>query len=269
MMSARSWWQRLTGAASADGSDDRGSRRRGVGPGGSAHATSAHLWFGGVGPGPWSEVSATLEVLEEPAIDRLYFWALQASFIDASGRSYGAAHTGLQYNPRHPGDRAVNWGGYGTASDVTSVLNGTRSDLPGIPGDENTRNFPWRAHVPYRFTIDRGPKGWRSTVTDLITGEATVIRELFADGDRLNGFVVWMEIFAPCDAPRTVVRWSDLEVADRSRGQVRRATSVTTNFPDQARDCLNNDSRVDEIGVLQLTNDRRTSPTGHVLILPS
>jgi hypothetical protein len=266
-MSARSWWQRLTGAGSVAG-DQHSSQHRGVGPGGSAHATSAHLWFGGLGPGPWTEVSATFEVLEEPSIDRLYFWALQASFIDASGRSYGAAHTGLQYNPRHPSNRAVNWGGYGTAADVTSVLNGTRSDLPGIAGDENTRNFAWRTGVRYRFTIDRGPRGWRSTVTDLDSGAATVIRELFADGDRLNGFVVWMEIFAPCDAPRTIVRWSDLEVADRSRGQVRRPTSVTTNFPDQARDCVNNDSRLDDIGLLQLTNDHRTSRTGQVLTLP-
>lgn len=30
-------------------------------------------------------VSATLEVLEPPTVDHLFFWALQATFVDASG----------------------------------------------------------------------------------------------------------------------------------------------------------------------------------------
>jgi hypothetical protein len=120
--------------------------------------TSAHLWFEGVPPGPWRSASATLEVVTEPSAESLYFWALQASFTDATGTVFGAAHTGLQWNPRHPGGRAVNWGGYGRAADVSSVLDGTRSDLPGIAGDENTRNFPWTAGVGYRFTIAHGER---------------------------------------------------------------------------------------------------------------
>jgi len=229
--------------------------------------TSAHLWFDDVPSGTWRSVSATLEVVAEPAATHLYFWALQASFTDDRGVSFGAAHTGLQWNPRHPGGRAVNWGGYGRAADVNSVLDGTHSSLPGIPGDENTRNYPWRPGVGYRFTIDRGEHGWRSSVTDTSTGEATAIRELYADGDRLNGFVVWMEIFAPCDAPTTIVRWSDLEVADESRGVAHQVRSLRTSFPDGPGTCTNNDSRADTSGWLQLTNDRRTARTATTLTI--
>jgi hypothetical protein len=215
-------------------------------------------------------VSATLEVVTEPTTQHLYFWALQASFGDASDTSFGSAHTGLQWNPRHPDNRAINWGGYRAAADTASVLDGSRSPLPGIAGDENTRNFGWRPGVGYRFTIARGDRGWRSTVTDLSTGEQTLIRELYAPGDRLTGFVVWMEISAPCDAAPTAVRWSDLELADDERGEHRRARSVRTSFPDGPRDCTNNDSRLDPDrgdGWLQLTNDRRTTATATTLTI--
>src|SRR5690242_12815310 len=113
----------------------------------SSGPTSAHLWFDDVPPGPWRSVSATLEVVVEPSAQHLYFWALQASFGDGNGATFGAARTGLQWNPRHPGARAVNWGGYGRTADTNSVLAGTRSALPGIAGDENTRNFSWAPGV--------------------------------------------------------------------------------------------------------------------------
>ncbi len=161
----------------------------------------------------------------------------------------------------------MNWGGYGKTADVSSVLDGTRSTLPGIEGDANTRSFPWTPGIDYQFTISRGERGWRSTVVDTSTGERTVIRELFAGGDRLNGLVVWMEIFAPCDAPATMVRWSDLAVADDARGAVHHARSLRTSFPDVDGACTNNDSRVDGSGWLQVTNDRRTARTATTLTL--
>ena len=161
----------------------------------------------------------------------------------------------------------MNWGGYGTTADVSSVLDGTHSTLPGIPGDENTRSFAWTAGVGYQFTISQGERGWRSTVVDASTGEPTVIRELFAGGDRLNGFVVWMEIFAPCDAPTTLVRWSDLAVADEARGLRHQVRSLRTSFPDVRGACTNNDSRVDDSGWLQLTNDHRTTKTAITLTI--
>ncbi|MEO6123749.1 MAG: hypothetical protein ABIR32_08555 [Ilumatobacteraceae bacterium] len=261
----RSLWSGGTRPSDPSGTNTRPApAKRPAGP------TSAHLWFGDVPPGPWRSVSATLEVLTEPTSEHLYFWALQASFTDRSNTTFGAAHTGLQWNPRHPGNRAVNWGGYRAAADVRSVLDGSRSLLPGIAGDENTRNYPWRAGTGYRFTIDRSELGWRSRVTDTTTGEPTMIRDLFAPGDQLAGFVVWMEIFAPCDAPPTVARWSDLELTDADRGAHHRIGSVRTSFPDAPGNCTNNDSRRDPDrpdGWLQLTNDRRTTNTATAITI--
>src|SRR5262245_46453397 len=152
--------------------------------------------------------SVVLEVLVAPSVAKLYFWALQASFLDAAGRSYGAAHTGLQWNPRHPGSRAVNWGGYAQAADVHSILDGSDSPLPCGFDDRNTRDYPWREGVPYRFTIERGSAGWAATITEGDTARSVTIRELYAGGDRLGHFVTWTELFCSGSDPTTVVRWS-------------------------------------------------------------
>jgi len=40
---------------------------------------------------PAREVAVTLEVLEPPSVDRLYFWAVQASFLDGAGTSDSTA----------------------------------------------------------------------------------------------------------------------------------------------------------------------------------
>src|SRR5436190_306010 len=76
----------------------------------SNRASSMHLWWE---PGPRSlrEVAVTLEVVEPPVVDELYFWALQVSFVDGD-RHVGGAHLGLQWYSPHPGSTAVNWGGY-------------------------------------------------------------------------------------------------------------------------------------------------------------
>ena len=148
----------------------------------------------------------TLEVLEPPSVDRLYFWALQASFLDDSG-SQGAGHLGLQWNPRFPDHRAVNWGGYDTKG---SVLPGSVSSLPSAPGDSNTRDFPWLAERRYRFRIYPSPaNGWTGEVTDVETHVVTVVRDLHVGGDRLGHVVVWSELFCQCSDPRSVVGWSD------------------------------------------------------------
>src|SRR5690349_12962684 len=79
-------------------------------PTSSNRASSMHLWWTPAPP-PATEVSVVLEIVEPPAVPHLYFWALQASFVDR-GRRIGGAHLGLQWYDRHPGGTAVNWGGY-------------------------------------------------------------------------------------------------------------------------------------------------------------
>ena len=228
--------------------------------------SSFHLWWQGIDGGkPLVEVSATLEVLRQPTVDRLYFWALQTSFISDWG-THGAAHIGLQWNPRHPGCKAVNWGGYGDTSDVRSILEGTASSLPSTPADPNTRDYAWEQGVAYRLRVSRGRGAWRGSITDLSSGSTSVIRELRAPGDRLGSFVVWAEVFAACGDTQTVAQWSDFEAVTHD-GEVRRPASVRLTFP-TGGDCPNTDVVTSQAGLLQITNTARTARDAAVLPVP-
>lgn len=212
---------------------------------------------------PIHAVEVTLVVDGDPTVDDLYFWALQASFSDA-GRSYGGAHTGLQWNPRFPGSRAVNWGGYHDQRFGGAVLGGTRSDLPSTPDDSNTRDYPWRPAAPYRLRIERGsaPGLWAATVTDMDLDETRRIRELECEGDRLTAIVMWSEVFASCDAPSVTARWSDL-VVEREGGGRETVDTVETRYQAVAAGgCSNTDSRVEGTAFVQTTNTSRVRRAG-------
>lgn len=153
-------------------------------------------------------VEATLEVVRPPAVDRLYFWALQASFTGPGGRHEGGGHLGLQWHGAHPGSTAVNWGGYSAAG---SELAGSVSSLPSATGNPNTRDYTWMPGRAYRLRIaSGGPGRWRGEVTDLTTGASTHVRDLHCGGDHLEAPCVWSEVFADCDHPSAAVRWSEL-----------------------------------------------------------
>lgn len=208
------------------------------------------------------EVAAVLEVLEPPAVDALYFWALQVSFAGS-----GAAHTGLQWNARHPGGTAVNWGGYAPGG---GLLRGTDSPLPSGPHDPNTRDYPWRPRTPYRLRVSPSPGlpgHWQAEVTDLDTGEASVVRHLAGGGERLASPVVWSEVFARCDDPSVSVRWSGLEGQRPDGGRVV-PRGLRVNY--QARTaggCDNTTVAVDGAGVVQATAAERAVPQGTVVPL--
>lgn len=228
-------------------------------------SSSFHAWW----EAPRSPVvvaSVDLEVLVEPTVNDLYFWALQANFSDERGSRHGGAHIGLQWNRRHPGNRAVNWGGYRDAGNVTSILAGTSSPLPSEPRDPNTRDFPWSTGERYRLRVARGRDGWRGSIIRTDSGVEHVIRELHADGDRLTSLVVWSEVFAPCRAPSAVVRWSSprCELAD---GSVFEPSWVRLTFP--AAGCPNTDTEVDEYGIVQRSGVTRRAREGDRLPLPT
>ena len=204
-----------------------------------------------------------LEVLQQPAVPEVYFWALQATFHDGV-RAHGFAHLGLQWNPRHPASTAINWGGYADSADVQSVLFGTPSPLPSTPDDPNTRDFPWHEGVNYRLAIERGVQGWQGSVTDA-EGNRTVVRELLAGGDRLVDLVVWTEMFARCDAPETIVRWHEPTIV-MADGTVSGPATVTPSFPPEG--CPNTDVRATAEGLHQFTNRARTTREWAVLAVP-
>ena len=230
------------------------SASRTSGPPTSSNAASSfHLWLD-VPVEPLISVSATIEVLEPPQVDRLFFWALQASFNKGS-RKVGAGHFGLQHYSRHPGSCAVNWGGYFSGG---GELPGSDSPLPSAAGNVNTRDYLWEPNRQYRYRIaPSSGRGWQGSVTDLGSGQETVVRELHVDADGLTSPVVWTESFAHCDEPGVAVRWSDIEVVTR-RGKLVRPGSGTTNYQTVADGgCSNSTFELDSVGVIQRTGTSR------------
>jgi hypothetical protein len=225
-------------------------------------ASSFHLgWRLPPGAGHLVAASVTLEVVTPPVVDHLYFWALQVAFPGA-----GAAHLGLQWNSRHPGFGAVNWGGY--AADG-SLLAGTESSLPSTPADPNTRDYPWKPQRAYRLGVHRAGEGmWRGELTDLTTGEAVTARELFAASPFLGDPMVWSEVFARCDDPSVTARWSDFEVGTEA-GDRFAPTALTVNYQSHADGGCANTTAVpdDQRGVVQVTSNERTTPQGTALSL--
>ena len=78
----------LVGASAAGPGGGRGGRVTGDPPSGNG-ASSFHLFWDL--PGEFAAVSATVEVVIAPTVPRLYFWALQASFVEA-GRHLDLDH---------------------------------------------------------------------------------------------------------------------------------------------------------------------------------
>ena len=188
--------------------------------------------------------------------------------LGAPGRvpGRGGAHLGLQWNDRHPGFGAANWGGYAAAG---GLLEGTASALASTPDDPNTRDYPWLPGRPYRLRVRRGaPGAWRGEVVDLTTGEESLVRELYAPGEFLHDLMVWSEVFARCDDPSVVARWSDFTVVDE-RGDAHVPTGLAVNYQAHANGgCANTVSVAgSDGGVLQVTNAERVTPQGAVLPL--
>ncbi len=227
-------------------------------------ASSLHLSWE-LGDGSWVACEATLEVLVPPSVPKLYFWALQASFV-GTGFGGGGAHLGLQWHPAHPGGTAVNWGGYGPTG---RELDGSESTLPSATGNVNTRDYRWEPGRPYRLRIEPSPDepagtAWRGSVTDVAAGATTVVRDLFAPGDRLDGLMVWSDVFADCDEPSVTVRWSDLRAYDRE-GRARAPSAVRVNYQRVAEGgCANTTAVSDPAGrgVLQVTATERVTTQG-------
>lgn len=222
-------------------------------------ASSFHLIWN-LPPVPLDEVSATFELLNEPSVPRLYFWALQTGFVER-GIPRGGAHFGLQWHPSYPDSRAVNWGGYGESGE----LDGSVSLLPSALGNSNTRDYQWETGAPYRFNISSPAPGlWTGSITNLVTGEPTVVRDLYSSGTHLTAPMVWTEAFCRCDDPSVVARWSRFEA--KADGVVVPIENVRVNYQSHARGgCTNTTVRADGDGILQITNTRREISQGSVL----
>lgn len=228
-------------------------------------ASSFHLWW----DLPYGErltaASVTLEVTRRPDLDRLVFFALQVAFVKPGG---GGAHLGLQHHPMYPSQSAVNWGGYDPSGEL---LGGELSTLSSRQDNPATRDFLWDGNRPYQLSIERVSDDdavehrWRGTIIDLATGQQTVVRELFSPGRYLRAPVVWVESFAPCDAPRFEARWSNATVVTDA-GDVRAVKRMRADYqPHAAGGCTNTNSVVDGVSFVQRTGQLRTTKPGTTL----
>jgi hypothetical protein len=218
-------------------------------------ASSLHLrWELPAGAGAVVAASVALVVEAAPPVPDLYFWALQASFVDGGGRHHGGGHIGLQWHQPHPGSRAVNWGGYGPDG---RILDGSASPLPSATGNPNTRDLWWIPAQSYTLTIERATEGgWAGAVGGVR------VRRLAVGGDRLDGLMVWSEVFARCDAPPVAVRWSGFR-ATTTDGRVVAPVAVHVNYQRGADGgCDNSTALSDGDAVLQITGTERLVPQG-------
>jgi len=226
-------------------------------------ASSFHLGWE-LPPGSFTAASVDLEIDTPPVVTDLYFWAVQADFGDASAETAGA-HLGLQWNRRHPGGTAANWGGYHASHLGGAILDGSASPLPSAPNDPNTRDYAWRAGTRYRLEISPMPQRagwWRGTITDLDAGEQTVVRDLDGGGDRIRAVTMWSEVFARCDAPSVRVRWSRLRLRTEAGAEVA-PLAVTVNYQSRAAGgCDNTTAALEGATFTQTTSTRRIVAQG-------
>lgn len=245
-------------------------------PSSSNGASSSHLFWQLPILEPGEKIikaEADIEIMRLPERERLFFWALQATF-SRSGQQLGAGHLGLQFYPAHPGNGAVNWGGYyGSGSSETGELPGSDLRLQSTPGNPNTGDYLWTAGHRYRYRIDRSPeRGWRGSIIESATGSETVIRDLLCDGDELTNLMVWTEAFADCDDPPTAARWSNLRVTT-NHGRELTVDAVRVNYQSLAdggcitSDCAQEESEGAVTGITQRTGVPRTTAQGSVLSL--
>ena len=221
-------------------------------------ASSFHVWWD-VPDVPLASVSVVLEVLKPPEVSRLAFFAIQASFWSPA-RHEGGAHTGIQWNPRHPRNLAVNWGGYDHGG---AILPGTESSLPSTPHDPNTRDFAWTPGARYRLSIgplspgSGGPGRWPARIEGLDTGEDVVVRHLLCDGDHLRSPLVWSELFTRCDDPPIEVRWSEPSALSLDGEPVPVDRGRVTYQAYDAGGCTNTTVESDRVGIVQRSGCER------------
>jgi len=244
-----------------DGQGNRPPAAKGrvTGPPTSSNGASSFHLFWELAPVPLIEVAATIEVVEPPTVDKLYFWALQANF-QFGNSARGGAHFGLQHHPAYTWAGAVNWGGYRHGG---GELDGSTSELPSALDNVNTRNYQWQPHRRYRYRIYRSPRrGWRGSITDLETGEQTVVRDLLIEADTMINPMVWTEAFADCDDSPAAVRWSDFQALSTA-GEPLTPVAVRVNYqshPDGG--CANTNIELDGSSIIQRTSTERTTRTG-------
>ena len=94
-----------------------------------------------------------------------------------------------------------------------------------------------------------------------------MVRDLFAAGEWLVSPIVWSEVFAACDDPSVVVRWSGFKAVDEAGATVIPVAVAVTYQSVADGGCSNTDTVADGGGIRQVTTVARHTPHGAVLAL--
>jgi hypothetical protein len=208
-----------------------------------------------------SEVSATIQVITVPTTANVEFWALQVDYIDDFGTSIAVVHTGLQYHPSYPGNRAVNYGGYVSATGV-EVVGPTSPALTSTTGSLNTYDYLWVVGRSYRFRCYSPISGiWRATVTDLTTSTTTILRDLpIPAATKVRGAILFAEDFVDCSIG-TEARFSNVTFGGGATAQSPNVGVV--NYQDYVDGGCTNTNVTVQSGVLSVvTGTARTNADG-------
>ncbi len=261
-MATGSWWQRLGNLIGPPASRTTGRPPSGNG------ASSFHLIWDA--PPTFAEAAVTFEVTTAPSVARLYFWAMQVSFVDPTNQraTVGGAHLGLQFHPDYPNNGAVCWGGYRHGSAGSGELDGSALGAPSARRNVNVCNYQWQPDVAYRYRVfSPSPGHWRGTITELSTGAEFVIRDLYSPATALTKPMCWTEAFADCDHASVDVRWSNPEVIDHD-GTTVPITTASTNYQAVSDGgCTNTNSVRQGGGWVQRTNVERQIQGGQRLTI--
>ena len=173
--------------------------------------------------GPIVAASARLIVEAAPPVDELYFWALQASFTDGSGRRARRRPPGPAVARRRTRAPAPPTGA--ATRPAAAILPGSESALPSA---HRQRQHPRPGGSRACPTALDDRAGAPAAGLGRARSTAPSCARLAAGGDRLDGLMVWSEVFARCDDPPVAVRWSGFAatVADRRGPLARRPCAV-------------------------------------------
>ena len=228
-------------------------------------ASTFFLWFGLPYGERIAEISATLEVTERPEIESLISFAIQSAL---SRPQAGSIHLGLQHNPLFPNNGALRLDGYTADGERLTT---SEPEIPSATNDVTTRDYPWKQGVKYTLSIRRGAEiddgqfPWSGYITDHISGDTVMIREMISTSTHLRAPILYVESHAPCDSPPFEVRWSDVSTVSVKGGK-RSIRFMRADYQLYAAGgCTNTDSFTEGVGLVERTGEKRTTNSGRTI----
>ena len=235
----------------------------------------------------WDESSVVLRPIVRPYGGVLWTCRITFRAVDDSVR--GTAEFGLESGSgfSNQSRTGCKWGGEDTVA--ASPFRGSLSTL-GYGVSPNRPNYQWQTAREYYLRVFKSPKqnylaeeldsgsnqaageiAWRFTITDLTTGEVTVVRDLLVPNCAVAGAMsdgsIGAEDSNTAHAPVADVPW-DIRWSE-PRANQRLVASLTTNYSSGGDSLDNTNSRAnDRVGFRQQSRTKRINASGVSLTHP-